>query len=234
MAYVKAFDDAEFERRRSAVGNRMEDAGFELLVCQDPANMNWLTGFDGWSFYTPQAVLVHRDEEIPIWFGRAQDARSATITTNLPPDNVVALARRAASATPSASVSRPTGASGPRACVPAIPRCWSPACAFTSSRGCGSTISARRSRSRSSSPKAAVSGCARWSEISLSWGEPRRSPRFPRMERQPGNLRRWGSNGGVGEVWSSSGLLSVRGRTFRARGHRPNCRCGTCLTSSGI
>ena len=90
MAYVKAFEDAEFERRRSTVGHRMEDAGFELLVCQDPANMNWLTGFDGWSFYTPQAVLVHRDEEFPIWFGRAQDARSATITTNLPAGNIVA------------------------------------------------------------------------------------------------------------------------------------------------
>ena len=64
MAYVKAFEDAEFERRRSEVEHRMEDAGFELLVCQDPANMNWLTGFDGWSFYTPQAVLVHRDEEV--------------------------------------------------------------------------------------------------------------------------------------------------------------------------
>ena len=90
MAYAKVFGDTEFERRRSEVGRRMEDAGFDLLVCQDPANMNWLTGFDGWSFYTPQAVLVHRDEEFPIWFGRAQDARSATITTDLPAGNIVA------------------------------------------------------------------------------------------------------------------------------------------------
>ena len=90
MAYVKAFEDAEFDRRRSEVGRRMEDAGFDLLVCQDPANMNWLTGFDGWSFYTPQAVLVHCDEDAPIWFGRAQDARSAFITTNLPATNIVA------------------------------------------------------------------------------------------------------------------------------------------------
>lgn len=90
MAYVQAFEDAEFERRRSAVRRRMEDAGFDLLVCQDPANMNWLTGFDGWSFYMPQAVLVHRGEEVPVWFGRAQDARSASITTNLPAGNIVA------------------------------------------------------------------------------------------------------------------------------------------------
>ena len=68
----------------------MEDAGFDLLVCQDPANMHWLTGYDGWSFYMPQAVLVHLDEELPIWFGRAQDARSASITTDLPAPNIVA------------------------------------------------------------------------------------------------------------------------------------------------
>ena len=53
-------------------------------------NMNWLTGFDGWSFYTPQAVLVHRDEASLLWFGRAQDARSASITTHLPAANIVA------------------------------------------------------------------------------------------------------------------------------------------------
>ena len=68
----------------------MEAAGFELLVCQDPASMNWLTGFDGWSFYMPQAVLVHVDDTAPIWFGRAQDAKSAHITTGLPESNIVA------------------------------------------------------------------------------------------------------------------------------------------------
>ena len=90
MTYVKTFDDPEFERRAAAVRHRMEDSGFDLLVCQDPANMNWLTGFDGWSFYMPQAVLVHQDEASPIWFGRAQDARSASITTGLPAANIVA------------------------------------------------------------------------------------------------------------------------------------------------
>ena len=90
MTYVKAFEELEFKRRVAAVRHRMEDSGFDLLVCQDPANMNWLTGFDGWSFYMPQAVLVHRDEATPIWFGRAQDSRSASITTNLPAANIVA------------------------------------------------------------------------------------------------------------------------------------------------
>lgn len=67
----------------------MQAADFDLLICQDPANMGWLTGFDSWSFYTPQAVLLHLDEATPIWFGRAQDAKSATVTTDLPANNII-------------------------------------------------------------------------------------------------------------------------------------------------
>ena len=78
------FTEAEYARRLAGVKTRMEKAGFDLIVCQDPANMCWLTGFDGWSFYVPQCVLVHLEEDRPIWFGRAQDAKSARITTDLP------------------------------------------------------------------------------------------------------------------------------------------------------
>ncbi|MCP5072710.1 MAG: M24 family metallopeptidase [Rhodobacteraceae bacterium] len=90
MGFQKTFEPAEFERRIGKVKTRMEKAGFDLLICQDPANMGWLTGFDGWSFYTPQAVVVHVQEASPIWFGRAQDAKSAHITTDLPAENIVA------------------------------------------------------------------------------------------------------------------------------------------------
>ncbi|OHV75727.1 M24 family metallopeptidase [Ensifer sp. LCM 4579] len=94
MPYEKPFSPAEFQRRIKDVKTRMEKAGFDLLVLQDPANMGWLTGFDSWSFYTPQAVLLHLDQEQPIWFGRAQDAKSALITTNLSADNVVSFSER--------------------------------------------------------------------------------------------------------------------------------------------
>ncbi len=89
MAYSKPFDEAEYGRRVAAVKGRMETAGLDLIVCQDPANMGWLTGFDGWSFYTPQAVLLHLDSATPIWFGRAQDAKSAQFTTGLPAASIV-------------------------------------------------------------------------------------------------------------------------------------------------
>lgn len=88
-AFEKAFTAAEFARRLAETRRRMEKAGFDLVVCQDPANMGWLTGFDGWSFYVPQCVLVHLEESAPIWFGRAQDARSARLTTDLPDGNIV-------------------------------------------------------------------------------------------------------------------------------------------------
>ena len=89
MGFKHAFEPLEFERRVQDIQTRMAKAGFDLLICQDPANMGWLTGFDGWSFYTPQCVVVHTDEAAPIWFGREQDAKSAHITTTLPAANII-------------------------------------------------------------------------------------------------------------------------------------------------
>ena len=89
MSYSKPFDKTEYEQRLNKVKQSMQGAGFDLLICQDPASMGWLTGFDGWSFYTPQAVLVHLEEASPIWFGRAQDAKSAHITTDILAENII-------------------------------------------------------------------------------------------------------------------------------------------------
>jgi ectoine hydrolase len=87
--FIKPFAPPEYARRVSETKSRMRERGFDLILCQDPANMCWLTGFDGWSFYVPQCVLVHVDELYPLWFGRAQDAKSARITTDLPDRNIV-------------------------------------------------------------------------------------------------------------------------------------------------
>jgi ectoine hydrolase len=92
--YDKPFTKAEYAKRVADTKKRMQEAGFDLLICSDPANMCWLTGFDGWSFYVPQAVLVHLEEEWPVWFGRAQDAKAAHVTTDLPGDNIVPFSER--------------------------------------------------------------------------------------------------------------------------------------------
>jgi ectoine hydrolase len=36
----------------------MEKAGIDTLITSDPSNMAWLTGYDGWSFYVHQAVVI--------------------------------------------------------------------------------------------------------------------------------------------------------------------------------
>ncbi len=92
--FVKPFSVEEYAARVLDVKRRMARAGFDLLICQDPSNMCWLTGFDGWSFYVPQCVLVHQEEEWPVWFGRAQDAKAAHVTTDLPADNIVPFTER--------------------------------------------------------------------------------------------------------------------------------------------
>ncbi|MDW6023455.1 M24 family metallopeptidase [Mesorhizobium sp. BAC0120] len=94
MSGPRAFTEAEYASRLAGVKQRMQKAGFDVIICQDPANMCWLTGYDGWSFYVPQCVLVHLDEERPIWFGRAQDAKSAGMTTGLPDRNIVPFSER--------------------------------------------------------------------------------------------------------------------------------------------
>ncbi|MBL8709221.1 MAG: M24 family metallopeptidase [Rhodospirillaceae bacterium] len=92
--YEKPFDQAEYKRRVADTRRRMRDAGLDLIICQDPANMCWLTGFNGWSFYVPQCVVVHVDEDWPVWFGRAQDAKCAHVTTDLPDRQIVSFSER--------------------------------------------------------------------------------------------------------------------------------------------
>lgn len=89
MNYTKAFTPDEFARRLAETRSRMSNAGLDLLISQDPANMGWLTGFDGWSFYVPQAVVVSLNDEHPLWFGREQDARAACLTTDIPANNII-------------------------------------------------------------------------------------------------------------------------------------------------
>lgn len=84
-----AFSLAEFAQRVAKTKARMAAAGLDALIVCDPANLNYLTGYDGWSFYVPQAVVVLQEIEHPLWFGRGQDVNGARLTTVLPADNIV-------------------------------------------------------------------------------------------------------------------------------------------------
>ncbi len=80
------FSKDEYQQRLRKTKESMDKAGMELLLVMDPANMNYLTGYDGWSFYVHQGVVVSLDEAEPFWFGREQDSNGAKMTSCLPND----------------------------------------------------------------------------------------------------------------------------------------------------
>ena len=82
------FTRAEFATRLDKTRRAMETKGVDLLIVTDPSNMNWLTGYDGWSFYVHQCVIVPPTGE-PIWFGRGQDANGAKLTAYLKTENII-------------------------------------------------------------------------------------------------------------------------------------------------
>ncbi|MEZ5805550.1 MAG: M24 family metallopeptidase [Rhizobiaceae bacterium] len=87
---MSVFDRVEFLGRIARVKARMKAAGIDMLVVADPANINYLTGYDGWSFYVHQYAILGLDAEEPLWIGRAMDAPGARLTAFLKPENIVA------------------------------------------------------------------------------------------------------------------------------------------------
>ena len=73
---VLKFSRQEFAERIARTRAAMTKRGLDLLLVSDPSNMAWLTGYDGWSFYVHQCVLLALDGE-PVWFGRGQDGNGA-------------------------------------------------------------------------------------------------------------------------------------------------------------
>lgn len=78
---------AEYEARIEKARKSMQEKGIDLMIVTDPSNMAWLTGYDGWSFYVHQCVLLSLDGE-PVWFGREQDANGAIRTVFMDPKNI--------------------------------------------------------------------------------------------------------------------------------------------------
>jgi ectoine hydrolase len=82
------FPMSEYDRRIQKTRAEMARRSLDLLVISDPSNMAWLTGYDGWSFYVHQAVLLGL-EGAPIWWGRKMDGNGALRTCFMAPDNIV-------------------------------------------------------------------------------------------------------------------------------------------------
>ena len=82
------FERDEYARRIAATRRAMQERELELLIVSDPSNMAWLTGYDGWSFYVHQCVLLGLEGD-PVWFGRGQDANGAKRTCFMGQDDLV-------------------------------------------------------------------------------------------------------------------------------------------------
>jgi Xaa-Pro dipeptidase len=82
------FEKAEYDARLSRAKAAMAERGIEVLLSTNPANMCYLTGYDAWSFYVHQLVIVALEAEEAIWVGRGMDANAARVTTYLSDGNI--------------------------------------------------------------------------------------------------------------------------------------------------
>lgn len=79
------FTTGEYLRRIGKTRAQMAARGLEAIVVCDPSNMSWLSGYDGWSFYVYQAVILTHTGE-PVWWGRGMDALGARRTVFMEDD----------------------------------------------------------------------------------------------------------------------------------------------------
>ena len=86
---MPAFEVSEYQARIAKTKQRMQQQGVDVLFVSQPANMNYLTGYDAWSFYVHQCVLVALDAEEPVWVGRGMDGNGARLSTFLSDENIV-------------------------------------------------------------------------------------------------------------------------------------------------
>ena len=81
------FPLAEYDARIARTRKAMAERGLDLVISSDASNMAWLTGYDGWSFYVHQAVLLGLEGE-PVWWGRRMDGFGARRTAFMAEENI--------------------------------------------------------------------------------------------------------------------------------------------------
>lgn len=77
----------EYADRLQRIREAMSQKGFGALLVCDPANIFYLTGYNAWSFYTPQCLLVGAGGT-PHLFAREMDATGAGFTAALDADHI--------------------------------------------------------------------------------------------------------------------------------------------------
>jgi Xaa-Pro dipeptidase len=81
--------DKEYGERLNRVKKSMLDRGVDVLFVSSPENIFYLTGYCGWSFYTPQGLIVTLSDALPFLILRDMDTACAEFSTNLPQSHVI-------------------------------------------------------------------------------------------------------------------------------------------------
>jgi len=82
------FSQTEYDRRIALTRAAMEKAGVDVIFVTDPSNQAWLTGYDGWSFYVHQGVMLGMEGQ-PIWWGRYMDMMGGRRTCWMDLENIL-------------------------------------------------------------------------------------------------------------------------------------------------
>lgn len=83
------FEKSEYMNRLNKIKLEMQKNEIDILISTNPANMNYISGYDGYSFYVIQGVIVLLNECEPIWVGRNMDCPGAQLTTWLASENIM-------------------------------------------------------------------------------------------------------------------------------------------------
>lgn len=86
---MPAFSQQEYRERTRKVRKVMAERGTDALLVLNESNMNYLTGYEGFSDYVPQLALVLLDEEDPWLILREMDVACALPTAYLPEGRVL-------------------------------------------------------------------------------------------------------------------------------------------------
>lgn len=89
MSPTVPFDRDELAGRLARVRDAAARDALDLLVVTDPKNIFYLTGYDAYSFYVPQALLVPVRDGVPVLVLRTMDVQGARVTTWLSDDQLV-------------------------------------------------------------------------------------------------------------------------------------------------
>jgi ectoine hydrolase len=83
-----AFETTEYRSRLDSVRRLMAESGLDALLVINEGNMNYLTGYEGYSESAPQAVLVTLDDD-PYIILRDMDVRCAEGSCWLPQERLI-------------------------------------------------------------------------------------------------------------------------------------------------